>query len=136
MKGNFSNAPIILHDKLLNEKHNLRLSAYEFTLEKTGKINDRFELVFDAELTQNQTGNDNKSTIIWKLADDILYIRTKDYETIRRLEIFDLNGRKLKDLNANRNSIYINWSGFPSRAIYIMRASLQNNKTIVTKLVP
>ena len=53
-----------------------------------------------------------------------------------RLEIFDLNGRKLKDHQDHSNLIKINWYGFPSRSIYIIRVKLKDSRTIVTKIIP
>ena len=74
--------------------------------------------------------------IAWQLIDEILSVSTNNNDTIRRLEIFDLNGRKLKDHQAHSNSIKLNWFGFPSRAIYVLRVKLKDSRTIVTKIIP
>ncbi len=136
MKGDLANADIVLHDKLLNKHHNLLHSPYSFELGKPNKINDRFELLFNPDLVNNLESYQEETKIVWQLIDELLLVKTNNKDTIRRLEIFDLNGRKLKDHTVNANFVEINWFGFPSRSIYILRVKLEDTRTIIIKLIP
>ena len=135
-KGDFADTGIILHDKLLNINHNLLVSPYSFILTEPIRVNQRFELHFEPMQHLNPTLTQEPTKIIWQLFDEMLSVNTNNNDTIRRLEIFDLNGRKLKDHQGHSNSIKINWIGFPSRAIYVLRVRLKDSRTIVTKIIP
>ena len=136
IKGGFADTEIILHDKLLNIYHDLLVSSYSFIPEEPMKNNQRFELEFRSLPEVNPILSRDPSKIKWLLYDEILSVSTSNNDTILRLEIFDLNGRKLKDHSANANLVHINWSGFPSRSIYVLRAKLQDSRTIVAKIIP
>ena len=136
IKGDFADTDIILHDKLLNINHNLLISSYSFLLTEPSRVNQRFELHFEPMQHLNPAITQEPTKIAWQLIDEILSVSTNNNDTIRRLEIFDLNGRKLKDHQAHSNSIKLNWFGFPSRAIYVLRVKLKDSRTIVTKIIP
>jgi hypothetical protein len=136
IKGDFADTDIILHDKLLNKNHNLLVSPYSFVLAEPSRVNQRFELHFGPGQHLNPTTSVKPSKITWQLIDEMLLVSTNNNDTIKRLEIFDLNGRKLKDHQGQSNSVKINWSGFPSRAIYILRVKLKSSRIIVTKIIP
>ena len=136
IKGNFANKDILLKDKSLNKKHKLMDSPYSFVLNESGKVNDRFELVFGHGSADDLDSISDQTKIVWQLIDDILLVRTNNKDTIYRLEIFDLNGRKLKDQKNPTNLARIQWSGLPARSIYILRVHLQDSKTIISKILP
>ena len=136
IQGDFTDTDIILYDKLLNINHNLTVSPYSFILTEPSKINQRFELHFKPTQNLNSVTSKELTKIAWHLTDDILSVNTNNNDTITRLEIFDLNGRKLKDHQDHSNLIKINWYGFPSRSIYIIRVKLKDSRTIVTKIIP
>ena len=134
--GDLSNKDIILFDKVLHKSHNLTGSSYSFMLTEPGKMDHRFELHFRSLPFSNSELSQSSSKIRWLLYDEILRVNTNNNDIIRRLEIFDLNGRKLKDHAVNTNSVHINWVGFPSRSIYVLRAKLQDSRTITAKIIP
>ncbi len=136
LKGDFTQTEIILYDKVLNKNHNLLHSPYSFVLRESLKINNRFELMFMSEPKVNPVTTEEPTRIVWQLIQEMLLISTNTKDTITRLEIFDLNGRKLKDHSVHTNLVDINWSGFPSRSIYILRAKLEDSRTLVTKIIP
>ncbi len=131
-----SDSAIILYDKLLGKGQNLKLAPYVFELKKPEKFNNRFELRLgdlgpdDSELTAQD------SKIIWQMHNNNLSVATNNKDQINRLEIFDLNGRKLIDLNVKKRLVEINWSGFPKRAVYILRAQLPDSRSIISKILP
>lgn len=134
--GDLSNKDIILFDKVLHKSHNLTGSSYSFMLTEPGKMDHRFELHFRSLPFSNSELSQSSSKIRWLLYDEILRVNTNNNDIIKRLEIFDLNGRKLKDHVVNTNSVHINWVGFPSRSIYVLRAKLQDSRTIIAKIIP
>ncbi|MEL4457368.1 lamin tail domain-containing protein [Lutimonas vermicola] len=127
---------IFLYDKLLKRSQNLKLAPYVFELKEVKNFSDRFELRFDEQRLDDLGHTPQESKIIWQLHDNNLSVSTNNKDLIRRLEIFDLNGRKLKDLNIQKRFIEISWSGFPKRSVYILRAKLQNSRTIISKILP
>ena len=76
------------------------------------------------------------SKIIWQHVEETLLVKTNHMDTMRRIEVFDLNGRKLKDQMVNDQLVKINWFGFPSRGIFVLRLRLEDSRTLMTKLIP
>jgi len=135
-EGDFTGTDIILHDKLLDREHNLSASHYTFIMEQPQRVNQRFELVFKPTVSTLDVLLEEKTKIVWQQIDDMLYVSTNKKDIINRLEIFDLNGRKLKDQTVHTDYLVMNWSGFPSRGIYVLRVKLENSRTIITKIIP
>lgn len=136
IKGDFDNKEIFLYDKELNKNHNLLHSPYSFMSRGPVKADQRFELHFGPLQETETITPEEPAKIVWQLLNDILVVSTNKNDVIRRLEIFDLNGRKLKDHSNDTTLVHINWSGFPSRGIYVLRMKLEDSRTLVTKIIP
>ncbi len=131
--GEIAGSEVILSDKLLGKQHRLNLGPYNFMVDKKGPIDDRFELTFNKIDDIINTPLETK--IKWKLMNDILIINTNNMDVIYRVEVFDLNGRKLRHLNATKTQVFVNWQGLPSRAIYILRIHLSDNRKFISKIL-
>ena len=91
-KENMENQAIFLKDKLENLVINLVKSDYTFNSEK-GLFNDRFELVFNASILG--TSEKNKSSDDLKVIITANGIKINSSKELDKIEIFDINGRKL-----------------------------------------
>gem|GEM_PF-805336 len=86
---------IFVHDKVANVYHNLKESAYEFTSD-AGTINDRLELVYQAEtLGVDTPGAADNSILVYK-AEGVLHVASSS-QPLSNIQIFDVRGRKLYD---------------------------------------
>jgi hypothetical protein len=127
--------PVFLFDKKLRKVHRLNDGPYTFGMSGTGSIDDRFEIRFTDQAEEDPILLKNRDKLVWNLYDNYLSVWTSNREPIRRLEVFDLNGRKLKDISPKNETARVLWTGFPKRAIYILRARLEGT-TLLTKIIP
>ena len=121
-----ANNSVLLEDKLLGTWHKLTESSYEFNAE-TDEIADRFVLHFGVvgidELTTIVTQEPN----VWQNAGQ-LFIQSKN--DIQKLEIFDLQGRKVvsREIEGNNASIPLN---LPT-GIFLVRVQNSTTKIIIS----
>ena len=83
------------------------VSPYSFILTEPSRVNQRFELHFWSTQHLYPITSQEPTKIAWQLIDEVLSVNTNNNDTITRLEIFDLNGRKLKDHQDHSNLIKI-----------------------------
>jgi hypothetical protein len=131
--GTISDSGIILTDKLLGRTHDLKLGPYEFKSADSGPVDDRFEMHFSDP--QKEIVIPEPTKIKWNLIHNILMVNTNKMDTISRLEIFDLNGRKLRDINSNKAIVEVNSHGLPRRAIYILKVQLSDSRKFISKIL-
>ncbi len=133
LQGKMNKNEVILTDKLLKRKHHLKRGPYYFDLHETGPLTDRFELSFINR--EDPITKKNSSKLTWNLNDNQLIIKTSNLDSIKRVAVYDLNGRKLRDLNVYSNHAYVNWHGLPRRAIYILKVQLTDSRNLVSKIL-
>jgi len=123
---------IYLKDNALGFIHNLNEAPYSFA-SATGNFNDRFELVFrDSFLSINEEElTSNNLTIIEHNNGQVQFIVPNQYE-IKKIEIIDLLGRTIYNLNGNSYSETYNLSNL-SQATYIAKITLSNGQVISKK---
>ena len=135
VEGEFmNNNTIYLIDYLENSIHDLSDSDYSFTSE-IGEFNDRFEIVFTSEaLSIDDNTISPNDIIISELSNGNVQIKVNNQLTIERVEILDLLGRRIYNLNGS-NSIEVYNLSKLSSAAYIAKISLSNGQTISKKAV-
>ena len=133
MTTSFSNYKIILTDKLLEKSQDLKQAPYHFESNDPGTFDDRFELHFGD--LKEEISNKEKTKIKWNLKDHILSVRTNKMDTIRHIEVFDLNGRKLRNLDFNKTIAEVNCYGLPRRAIYVIKIELSDSRKLISKIL-
>lgn len=131
--GTISNSRILLTDKLLGRIQDLNLGPYDFESTDSGLVDDRFELHF-SDLKEEISDNE-KTKIKWNLRDHILRVNTNKMDTINHLEVFDLNGRRLRNSSYNKSIVEVNCYGLPRRAIYILKIQLSDSRKLVSKIL-
>lgn len=136
LQGDFTKEEILLYDKTLQIHHDLKLQPYTFEIENTKRMDERFEL----RITPKKRIIDDKvkvaPKIVWNLYNGRLMVKTSNNDMIKDLEIFDLNGRRLRHLTLQDTTAEINWFGFPTRAIYLLRVSLSDSRVLKSKILP
>ncbi len=133
MQGAIANSQVVLMDKVLGIHHKLNEGPYSFMVSEPGPIDNRFELSFN--ILEDIVATPIETKIKWKLKDDFLIVNTNNLDVINRLEVFDLNGRKLRNLNASNTEVFVNWQGLPRRAIYILKIQLSDSRKFISKIL-
>jgi len=133
MTGTISDTRVILTDKLLGRTHDLTLGPYDFESTHSGPVDNRFALHFSD--LQKEMVIPEITKLKWNLMHNLLSVNTNKMDTIRHLEIFDLNGRKLRDINSNKTIVKVNSHGLPRRAIYILKVQLSDFRKLISKIL-
>ena len=133
MTGIISDTRVILTDKLLGKAHDLTLGPYDFESTDSGPVDNRFALHFSD--LQKEIVIPEVTKLKWNLMHNVLSVNTNKMDTIRQLEIFDLNGRKLRDINSNKTIVEVNSHGLPRRAIYILKVQLSDFRKFISKIL-
>ncbi|WP_179343211.1 T9SS type A sorting domain-containing protein [Winogradskyella ursingii] len=130
----YDNNPIFIKDNLMNTVHNLKESDYNFTSE-VGEFEDRFEVVFTADLlsTKDKNSNINALTIV-ELNDGTIEIKINNNLNLTNVEILDITGRQIYNLPANSSEELYDLSKL-SKAAYIARITLSNGQVISKKAI-
>lgn len=127
----FDDNPVILTDRLLNLKHNLSTSDYDFTSFK-GDFNDRFEISFDNHSLSNATlAKENIN--IFEVSPEHYQIKVANSWEIQSVEILDLTGRTLLHFNSNTSDNGYHFKNL-SQTAYILKVNLTNGQN-VSKLI-
>jgi hypothetical protein len=122
-----------LKDNYLNEIHDLSIDDYSFSLQETGAINDRFELIFSRNALAINNATIAKNTLIISNVDaDSYQIKMKDGTVISSVKVFDVLGKLKFEAQPNSNAIIINES---NKAVLFVKVYLENGQTVVKKFV-
>lgn len=136
IEGKLLNAEIYIEDLLLNKKHNLKSSDYDFNVNKTGEINKRFNLVInynnkESDLNElNDTQNETK--IVITSSDNFISINSNI--GIKKIDIYNILGKKLV-LKTNFKNNKISKSLFNQNDILVFRITLKSGKKLVKKFL-
>ena len=136
INGALKQKNIYLYDKLKNISHNLQEQDYQFKLEHKGVFNDRFELRFQDSFLNFPDFPISSTKLIWYTQNNSLYVRTSSNDQIKKLTIYDFNGRKIKDLDFDTSLAELKWVGLPSRVMFILRAKLDDSRTLSCRIFP
>ncbi len=124
---------IYIKDNLLNVIHNLKDSDYSFT-SNTGEFNSRFEIVFqNTTLSTNDEVMQNAELKIIERNNGDLQFKVSRNFSITNVEILDILGRSLYNLDANSSSEIYDLQ--LNRANYIAKVTLSNGQVLSRKIV-
>lgn len=120
-EGLFDNGQeIYLHDKNLGTYINLQNQAYSFT-ENAGEFSDRFEIVYQLNvLSTNEAAKDEFE--VYRSGEDFF---VRNDHNIEKVEIFDVAGRKVQQINADSKLIKIKLN---TKGLYILKAVSQGKE--------
>ena len=124
---------IVVEDKVLNIVHDLKIAPYAFTTQ-AGTFNDRFVLRF----TQKTLGIDDVSplenTIIISKYKNELKIKSET-ESIERITVFDILGRKIFDKQSINSAEFRILSNNITQQILIVKVVLEDGNVITKKIM-
>jgi hypothetical protein len=132
--GLFSdNQNIYLEDKVLNVVHNLKEDPYIFKSEK-GTFNERFELRFTDKTLALADFELNVSGVIIAKDKNELKIKS-ELETIKRITVFDMLGRKIFNNPAVNSTEFRTSNNALKNQIGIVKVTLTNGQVLSKKVV-
>ncbi len=135
LEGDFlTNNDIFVKDNLLNTLHNLKDGDYNFT-SAVGEFNDRFEIVFNSEALSLESSKikDKTLSIIERQNGDVQFKLTGN-QTMKSIQIIDLQGKTVYNFKTNSNSETYNVSNI-SQTAYIAKVELSDGYVITKKAV-
>jgi len=135
LEGDFltSNA-IYLKDNLLNTLRNLKDGDYNFTSE-VGEFNERFEIVFNSEaLSLDESAITDKALSIIELSNGEVQFKLTGNQTMKSIQIIDLQGRTVYNFKTNSVAEIYNLSNL-SQTAYIAKVELSDGYVITKKAI-
>ena len=124
---------IYIEDKLLNVIHNIKDTPYAFTTE-AGTFDNRFVLRYtDKTLGNTDFEGVNSSVVISKDKNE-LKIKS-EIETIKRITVYDLLGKKVFEKEAVNSTEFGSSSTGLSKQVGIVKVTLANGQVISKKVV-
>ena len=131
--GILTSEDVFIEDKMTNSVKNLKEGAYSFST-GAGAFNDRFVLLF----TQKTLGTDNvgefdNSVLISKDKNE-LKIKS-ELESIKRITVFDLLGRKIFDKEAVNSNEFRTSNITLNKQLVVVKVILANGKEISKKVI-
>ncbi|WKL45530.1 T9SS sorting signal type C domain-containing protein [Flavobacterium sp. ZE23DGlu08] len=131
--GILTSEDVFIEDKMTNSVKNLKEGAYSFST-GVGAFNDRFVLLF----TQKTLGTDNvgefdNSVLISKDKNE-LKIKS-ELESIKRITVFDLLGRKIFDKEAVNSNEFRTSNITLNKQLVVVKVILANGKEISKKVI-
>ena len=136
VEGKLKQKDIYLYDKLKNTIHNLKEQSYKFQMNEQGAFNDRFELLFHDSFKMIDAPQISDTRLIWFTQNSSLFIKTNNNDKISDIKIYDFNGRQIKNLSTDNSLVKIPWVGLPSRVMFILRAKLDDSRTLSCRIFP
>lgn len=131
--GLLTSENIYLEDKTNNSIHDLKKSAYTFDTEK-GTFDDRFVLRFTNKTLGTGDFELNDNSVL--IAKDRGELKIKSQtETISRITVFDLLGRKVFDKEAVNSNEFRTSNITLNKQLVLVKVMLTNGKVISKKVI-
>ena len=131
IEGLLKKTKVILFDKSLDVKHNLKKSSYTFNVDIIGEYNNRFELLINPKKIKITDDSDKGIRIFLKRK--TVYIKSR--KKIKRIRILDIYGNRLYNKKVNGKEFKINLRKRKIQSIYIIKVILQNGNIITKKAI-
>ncbi|WP_188049134.1 LamG-like jellyroll fold domain-containing protein [Flavobacterium sp. GP15] len=130
--GAIESQNIFIEDKMLNVVHDLKKGAYTFTTE-AGVFNDRFVLRYTNKILGNVDFDLLNEQVIISKDKKELKIKS-EIETIKRVTVFDLLGKKVLDKELLNETEFRSSTIGLSKQIGIVKVTLSSDKVITKKI--
>lgn len=129
----FDSQAIFLEDTLLGVFHNLKTASYNFNT-AIGTFNSRFKIhYFNISLTTNESSTDANSVTVSSKNNTISV--NSSGENIQKIQIYDMSGKMIYENNTVNENRYVITNLIAQNQALIIKMQLENNQTIVKKLV-
>ena len=134
-EGKLSKSKILLKDNLLDTKHRLDKSDYNFSVTETGEFNDRFELIIkNKSFKVKDTKTPNKNLIVF-VKNNFVHIKSTSEEKIKSVTVYNLYGKEIKKIKPNKKEIGFRLKSKNFKKIFLLKIQLSNGKTITKKII-
>ncbi|NOQ91445.1 MAG: T9SS type A sorting domain-containing protein, partial [Flavobacteriaceae bacterium] len=135
LEGNLKEQNIYLVDNLLSKTHNLSLNDYEFTLQQKGSVTNRFSIVFNRSILSLEDIKHTEDRLMITKSKGTIQVSTTSHSLISSILIYDILGRKLKEVKANQSKISFSSQTLGANGIYILHAKLDNSRILNKKFI-
>ncbi len=135
LEGDLNGLDIYLIDNILNKTHNLSLSDYEFTLQQRGLFTSRFSIVFGNSTLNLEDIKHTEGNLIITKNNETIRVSTTNYSLISSIVIYDILGRKLKEVKVNQTEILFSSQTLGDSGVYILHAKLDNSRVLNKKFI-
>ncbi|MEE9349845.1 MAG: hypothetical protein V3U80_07345 [Flavobacteriaceae bacterium] len=133
---NLDNSDIYLKDNLLNNMHNLKMSAYTFLINQTGDVNTRFELIFSRNaLATDENNLQNENLLVTNADETHINVDVKSDHVIKTFKAYDILGKLIIDTKPNKNNFTLHIPNIKQGTILFVKAKLENGQILKTKLI-
>jgi len=133
--GVLESQEIILIDRLNNSSQDLRKGPYSFRLPGPGEVRDRFVLQFKRDLPETGSDNNTNDKLVWHADGEDLIIGNRKGRRMTQVQVFDLNGRLLRNISNQGPEARIYWGNLPERSIFLIRAVLEDSRIVTAKIL-
>ena len=130
--GKLAAQNVYIEDKLMNVIHDLKASSYTFNT-GLGTFNDRFLLRYTDITLGNNTFDPLSNQLVVSKDKNELKIKSAS-ETIKRVTVFDLQGKKVFDKEVLNSNEFRSSNISLSKQIGIVKVTLDNGQVISTKV--
>ena len=130
--GLFDKQDIYIEDKLLNVVQDLKAASYNFTTQQ-GTFDDRFVLRYTDRTLGNEDFDALSSQIIVSRDKNELKIKS-DIETIKKVTVYDLLGKKVFEKNVDNSTEFRSSTIGLSKQVGIVRITLDNGQVVSRKV--
>lgn len=128
-KGIFeSGQKIYLHDKLINQYHDLTAGDYTFNLNK-GTVNNRFEIVYKDAAVLGNSDLTKSDFRIYRHLDQYVVESSK---MLGKVELYDAGGRLVTAFQTNSKKLKVDMTLLPN-GVYVIKA--ENSGDLKTKKI-
>jgi hypothetical protein len=130
--GIFSNTQdFFLKDNLLGITHNIKQAPYNFVA-TAGEITNRFELVYETALSNNNNLFAADSVIVFE-KDNFLNISAS--QDLKAVKIFDVQGRNIFETNAINAKSTVLTNFRPQQQVLLVQITNANNDVVTKKVI-
>lgn len=131
--GILSNKEVFLEDKLTNKTVNLKEGKYTFNT-AAGTFDDRFVLRYASKTLGTTDFDGIEKTVLVSVKNKQIKVSSFG-ETIEKVTIFDLLGRKLYQKDKINSNEFVLTDFASRRETYIIKTTLQNGKVVSEKII-
>jgi hypothetical protein len=130
----FDNTDIYIRDLYLNTLHDLNAGDYIVNV-NAGNIDDRFEILFNAALNNDEFTIDSNSVLLWQQGNNFT-IKSTGEQQISALKIYDVTGQLILEQNQlNINQYQVNLQNVATGNLLLFRIVLDNHNVLVKKAI-
>ncbi|MCB0284857.1 MAG: hypothetical protein KDF60_19920 [Calditrichaeota bacterium] len=126
---------ILIEDKELNTRHDLKNSEYNFEISSSGYHDNRFNLIIkSADVLSISDYSQIAGLRISKNYEGVL-LETTDGTLMTSLRVYDLLGKSVFESYPNQNKITLDNTSLPYGKVLLFKVKMQNTGTVTKKIL-